>query len=147
MGSVWIAPAAQAEIPTDAQQKGVRFGDSIQLLGAKIDPAQRTLRLFWRADAPVDQDLMIFVHFLNAQGELLGQADGLPYANQYAVSDWRPGQVIVDERPFPAGVGPDEGLAAVAVGFYDPVTGARLAAIDTTGQRLANDAAIIDCCR
>ena len=108
LGSVWIAPAAQPEIPATLSKWRSALGIRFSCLAAKAT-RPRACCVSPGVRSASDQDLTVFVHFLNAQGEVLGQADGLPFANQYAVADWRPGQVIVDERPFPAGVGQMEG--------------------------------------
>ena len=88
----------------------------------------------------VAQEATIFVHLLGEDGTLLGQADGAPYANRYPVTAWRPGQVIEDRRPLAGVVTDPAQIARVAVGVYDPASGARLPAVDAQGDPLPDDA-------
>ncbi len=99
-------------------------------------PTGARLTLYWQTSTSVDTSYTVFVHSLNPQGELIGQADGPPVANYYPTSAWDPGEVVQDSRSVPAG---DHYL----VGLYNPATGKRLPAFNTDGTRLANDAVVL----
>ena len=101
------------------------------------------MTLYWRANAPIPEDYAIFVHLLDANGQMLGQLDGLPFGNRYPTTAWRPGQIIEDRREIAAsGLDPAQ-VDAVAVGIYHPVTGERLRATDEAGNALVNNAVVI----
>lgn len=136
LGQVWVEPRTEPQPPSGPR---ARFGEEIHLLGAAYQAEAQAIHLYWRTDAPIGQDLSIFAHFLDKNGQRVGQADGAAYENLYPTRAWRPGQVIEDVRPLPLGVDPAE-LASVAIGVYDPTTGVRLPATDEQGTRLADDA-------
>lgn len=140
LGYVWLVEAGPG--PADVSPL-VHFGPDIILVGAEIAPAGGdTLTLAWQAGRPVERDYSIFVHLLDVEGRLLGQADGVPYDGLYPLTHWRPGQVIQDTRSIPAATGAGR-PAAIALGLYDPVTGERLPAVDSQGHSLPQDSFII----
>ncbi len=100
-------------------------------------PTETRLTLYWQTSTPLDTSYTVFVHSLNADGELIGQADGPPVANHYPTSAWGPGEVVQDSRSVPTG---DRYL----VGLYDPATGERLTAFASDGMRLADDAVVLN---
>jgi hypothetical protein len=97
---------------------------------------EERLTLYWQTSTWLDTDYTVFVHSLDANGVLIGQADGPPIANHYPTSSWRPEEVVQDSRPVPAG---DHYL----VGLYDPTSGERLPAFTLDGARLADDAVVL----
>jgi hypothetical protein len=140
VGQIWVAPSAPAQPPPGPR---AQFGDRVHLLGLRHDAEAEEVVLYWRADSAVDLPASIFVHFLDGDGRLLGQADGLPYANAYAVTDWRPGQIIEDRRSL-AGLEAGDPPRRVAVGLYDPATGVRWPAVDAQARPLPDDALVFD---
>ncbi len=95
----------------------------------------------WRRDESVPGGLSIFVHLLDDQGLVLGQADGVPYQNLYPPNAWWPGQVVEDMRALPhVDVGR---MAAIAVGVYELDSGRRWPAVDSQGQPLPDNALVV----
>lgn len=92
-----------------------------------------SLTLYWQAERPPGDSYTVFVHALDAGGQLIGQADGLPVMGHYPTSAWRAGELVQDSRPVPA-------AQQYRVGLYHPVSGERLAAFGPDGRRLADDA-------
>ena len=87
------------------------------------------LTLFWRAQVPVAGDYKVFVHLVDATGQIVAQNDAAPVAGLRPTSSWSPGEVVVD----PHGVllrGASQELAPgeyrLHVGIYLPATGERL---------------------
>ncbi len=118
------------------------FGPGINLLQVDRPTHQNTtLTFYWQTVQPINGDYTIFVHLLDAQGNLLGQLDGVPYDGLYPLADWLPGQIITDVRALPP-MQLDE-LNAVAIGLYDPVSGERLPAKDAQGNLLLNNSLTI----
>jgi hypothetical protein len=125
------APDSDAEIGLLAYQT---LEDSIQPAEA---PTKTRLTLYWQTSTALDTSYTVFVHSLDAEGTLMGQADGPPLADHYPTTAWRPGEIIADSRLVPPG-------RRYRVGLYDPATGERLPAFDADGTRLADDALILD---
>jgi hypothetical protein len=140
IGEVWVAAPAPAK-PAPGPQ--AQFGESITLRGVRYDETAQTVTLYWQTDAPIPQDYSIFLHLLDANGELIGQADGTPYQNQYPTTAWRPGQLIEDVRSIPSTATDASQISQFAIGVYDPLTGVRLEAIDEASHALPNNALII----
>jgi len=109
------APAAGLQ-PSDAV-----FGAAIQLEGYAV--AADSVTLEWRCLAPVAGDLTVFVHALDASGQVVAQADAQPA--HYPTSLWDPGETVPDRHAIAVPPG-----ATVEVGLYDLATGQRLRLAD-----------------
>ncbi|MCS7251655.1 MAG: hypothetical protein NZ572_04365 [Thermoflexus sp.] len=97
------------------------FDRRIKLLGWRVEEATEELILLWEAEAAPGHRWQVFVHLLNAEGRMIGQADG-PMADGLAPTDaWRRGDRVIDRRPLPAGLQP----VAFRVGLYDLESGKR----------------------
>ena len=132
LGKAWV-DTAQRHRPVGPV---ATFGDSIHLRGATLNRADQTLTLFWEPTAPIADDVTIFVHLFDANGEMVGQADGDPFGNRYRLSEWRTGHLFEETRALPSPVP----VETVAVGIYRRADGVRLIATDRTGTRLDHDA-------
>jgi hypothetical protein len=99
-------------------------------------PRQTRLTLYWQTSTSLDRDYTVFVHSLDADGVLIGQADGPPVANHYPTSLWQPGEIVQDSRLIPAG---DRYL----VGLYDPLSGERLPALGADGIPVPDNAVVL----
>jgi hypothetical protein len=77
----------------------VTINDSVELWCASTSTADNNLNLtlYWHVLKPLPQsDLRVFVHGLDASGQLVSQGDAPPLNGQYAPSDWLAGQTLVD---------------------------------------------------
>ncbi len=77
----------------------VTINDSVELWCASTSQAdnQLNLTLYWHVLKPLPQpDLRVFVHGLDASGQMVSQGDAPPLNGQYAPSDWLAGQTLVD---------------------------------------------------
>jgi hypothetical protein len=135
LGSIWLIPPQPVLPPTPL----AHFGPDITLWRGDFSAGPPTLTLSWQTDQALQQNDTIFVHLLDAQGQLLAQADGAPYEGLYPLTHWLPGQIITDARPLPD----TAGLTSIAVGIYSPVTGQRLPAADAAGQPLPDNRLLI----
>lgn len=59
------------------------------------------LKLYWRTDAPINQDLKMYIHVYDARGNLLGQWDALPGNGLAPPRLWQPHEILVDEYRVP----------------------------------------------
>ncbi len=100
----------------------VVFGDVIRLNGYSLSVENGVnLDLVWLSLQPVKQDYTVFVHWLNADGQIVAQYDAMP--NQYPTSLWLPGEYVMDRIVLD--VVPTR-LDSMKIGLYLQATGERL---------------------
>ncbi len=108
------------------------FGDSLLLAGhapleATLTPGSTlSLQLWWQALAPVDTDYTVFVHLLDAAGNIVAQGDGVPMEGRYPTSAWAVGESIVDSRSLALPSDLPIGEYRLILGLYNPADGNRL---------------------
>ena len=114
----------------------VKFGDTAELIGydLRAEQGRLTLITYWRAGDHVIAPLQMFVHVLDADGNIVAQADRL----DASAADWRSGDLIAQvhhlqgTQPLAAGQ-----IYPVEVGLYNRDTGERLPVI-VNGQTIDN---------
>jgi len=117
-----------------------RFGDDMSLLAyqAQLDENQLQLTLYWRGEQRMALDYKVFVHLFDpATGIPVAQDDAMPRQWQFPTTLWWPGEVITDLISISLDMVP-AGQYGLAVGVYDPLTGARLPVLDSAGQVVAD---------
>ncbi|MBU0704219.1 MAG: glycosyltransferase family 39 protein [Chloroflexi bacterium] len=115
------------------------LGDRVELAGYDLSGEPPTVTLYWRVLAEMDEEYTVFVHLLDEDGALLGQADGPPLNGDYPTSYWSPGELLADTHIAPPGSG-----VYLLVGLYRPTDGARLPVRAATGERVLDDAIVLD---
>ncbi|HSM56572.1 MAG TPA: hypothetical protein VK879_10495, partial [Candidatus Sulfomarinibacteraceae bacterium] len=131
VGEARLGPRPDAEPPAPAISHAAAFEQGIVLEGYDLEPQPAqpgdtlALTLYWRATAQPDRDYTVFVHLLSGH-EQIGGADGPPLSGEYPTGLWRAGDVVGDQRELllPADSPPGDYL--LAIGWYDPESGARL---------------------
>jgi 4-amino-4-deoxy-L-arabinose transferase-like glycosyltransferase len=100
------------------------FGEAIGLTGYTLSPTSNGLdvTLFWEARDSLQTDYTVFVHLVDAGGQIAAQADRQPLGGQYPTSIWGGGETIVDKQS--VNVAPGE--YQVYVGLYQWETSVRL---------------------
>ena len=127
------APARPLHLP---------FEYGITLLGLDSG-ANGAFTLYWQTTQPIPGDYTVFVHLLDASGAQVTQRDSPPLNNDWPTSAWIPNQVFADPRQLDvAGLRP--GQYTARLGFYEPASGARLAAFQPDGARWPDDMALIE---
>jgi hypothetical protein len=124
----------RVEVPVEAL-----FGDALRLLGYDLRQEAHAvhLALHWQARQRMDVAYKFFVHLLDAEtGELVAQVDVVPRDWTYPTTWWESGEVVSDEIALSTSDVPS-GVYRVAIGVYDPETGARL---PVTGAAVAGEA-------
>lgn len=111
----------------------VNFANAIQLIGydlaeAKEKTGSLSLTLYWQSLAPVGTNYTLFVHLLDAAGNVVAQVDAPPTGNAYPTGWWSPGETIADRHTLPA----VSGAVAVRLGFYNATTGQRLPVVESS---------------
>ena len=136
-----IKPPQQAQVARFGEQAG--SGPEIELLGADtewLSPSRGAhphgalrVTLYWRALRPVDVPYTVFVHALDAKGEIQGQWDSEPLGGAYPTDVWPTGVVVRDVYTVPVAEGASPDGYGLAVGLYEWATMVRLPAYDESG--------------
>jgi hypothetical protein len=97
-----------------------------------------TVRLYWQALAPMNRPYTAFVHLLGpanpSSGSVLwAQDDHQPGRAAYGTERWFPGEIVVDGFQLVIPEDAPAGEYTVSTGFYDLVSGQRLARSDAQG--------------
>ena len=119
--------------PTAAVAAEATFGDAIRLIGfdpppATIEPARPVpVTLYWQALAgDILTGYTVFVHLLADDGRLIAQSDAVPAGGARPTNEWLMGEYVTDTHELAWRETGYSGPARLAVGLYDPLTGARL---------------------
>lgn len=140
------AAETQPAAPQPAVRDGSTFEGGLRLLGydAHWDGRALNVTFYWQTAQAVPADYTLFLHVLNTAGEQVGQADGPPLDGDWPTSAWLPGQAVADTRvvTLPADLA-GEGCV-LRLGWYDPATGARLAAFQPDGTPWPEAAVILE---
>ncbi len=140
-------PSRKTELLDDKsfQRLAVRLGHQVHLQSYRLSAGELaawetlTLTLLWQSDARLAEDYHVFVHLLDAQGNLVAQSDGVPVQGARPTWSWWEGEVIQDAYTLSIPADLAAGTYTISVGMYDWQTGVRLPAFDATGNRLPND--------
>lgn len=92
-------------------------------VSARIDGGLVRVQIGWQVERPATES--VFVHLL-CEGVLLAQADGPPLAGLYPFTFWEPGESRIETRLIPLPEGTRTGCQQIALGLYDPASGARV---------------------
>jgi len=119
--------------PVDA-----RLGSEISLLGYDaVDSAppgaEFDVTLYWEARQPPEEDYVVFVHLLSADGQLVSGHDGPPMGGRYPTSVWLPGEVVPDIHPMVLDPETPVGMYRLQVGMYRWPSLERLPVWDSQG--------------
>jgi len=125
--------------PPTQEVSGATFGDCIVLEGydvrerptgsdekIELTPGDELgLTFYWRALCPIAENYTVFVHLLDANGEVLAQDDKLPGLD-YATIFWSEGEVVQDQYRLKTDIHTPPGSYRVEVGLYRALDGQRL---------------------
>ncbi len=106
-----------------------QFAEGIDLLGATQPVVVRDrlhLTLLWQGRQPMARDYTVFLHLVDANGQMVGQWDQMPGAGAAPTTSWQPQQVVVDDYQIPFQLTDAGAPYHLLVGLYDPTTGERL---------------------
>ena len=116
------------------------FGEVIELAGTSELPAEVAtsadgieIVLYWHALGTVGDRYTVFVHLLDAAGNVVTQADAAPLGGNRPTTSWLTGEYLTDPYTLslPASLLP--GAYRLEVGLYRPDTGERLPVNTRTG--------------
>lgn len=122
------------------------LGNAVRLVGYTLTPPEivrsgetLTVTLYWESVAPLNVDLSVFAHVLDANGALVAQHDGPPLLGSAPTSTWRAGMVIPDPHPIVISADVAPAIYNIAVGMYHWSSGERLPALNAVGERWRDD--------
>jgi len=99
------------------------FGSAVTLRGLDLEGTPQPgatlyLRLHWQVRAGLDADYTLFLHLLDAEGEIVQQWDGPPVGGWYPTSFWDSGETVLDEHSLPLRAGLVPGVYRLIGGLY-----------------------------
>ena len=129
VGHVAIKTVLQTEPDQIDNPVHARFGEQFELLGYRAELRDQGLAvtLHWQALESTEANHTVFVHLLDADGEIVAQHDGQPQGGAYPTSVWDAGERVIDGhllRLPPEGLPPGE--YRLRVGLYSLESGQRL---------------------
>jgi len=83
--------------------------------------------LYWHALQTPDKNYRVFVHLLDAQGQIVAQHDGTPGDGNLPALGWLPGEYLADTHRLALPTTLPVGEYRLLIGLYDPSTRQRLA--------------------
>ena len=133
-GAARVARYANAQPETDLRVSA-EFEDGISLDRARINAtagrqgAPLCVELVWTARAAPSTDYTVFVHLLDAHGNLVAQSDIQPGSGYAPATTWTPTQAVLDRHGLflPKDLPP--GVYQLTAGMYD-LEGARLPTLE-----------------
>ena len=134
LADVKIVPEENAPVEAPSQLLTAEFTQGVSLDGYDImssDDGSAFVQLWWSASGPLDTDYTVFIHLLDASGELIAQSDTQMETAQgdYPTSFWGAGEQIMTTHWFPQMPDVASGEQMI-VGLYRPSDFARLARIN-----------------
>jgi hypothetical protein len=102
------------------------------------------LVLYWQAHARPERDYTVFVHVLDAAGELVAQRDNMPVDNTFPTTRWPVGPSIDDVHLVPLPPDMPAGEYRVMIGMYVWQTGERLPIHRPDGEEVPDGGLVLD---
>jgi len=145
LGLVRVGTSQPVEVPEEARLEGVR----LRAEGERVH-----VGTWWRALVPLERDYTVLVHLYDAEGALLAASDAPPLRGGFHSEVGKPGNLVADEFVVSSRMSTsrmstsrmstsrmstsDAKGESIGLGWYDPITGARLPALETEN-RLTDD--------
>jgi hypothetical protein len=115
---------------------GSVFTSGISLLGYSIteyEPSEISFTLYWYAESTITNDLTVFVHMIDSSGNIVAQADGPPSHGYWPTSEWEPGIAVSDHHNLVHDIDTSREAHTIVIGLYDPASGLRVPAYNSSG--------------
>ncbi len=115
----------------------VVIGGFARLIGFSFDgdwrsDGQATVSLFWESIEASKLPMTVFVHLIDG-ATIVAQNDQQPVNGNRPTSGWTRGEYLIDKHVLQIPASTRARDLAIAIGFYDPVTGNRARVIGGTG--------------
>ena len=115
---------------------GSVFTSGIRLLGYSIteyEASEISFTLYWYAESTITNDLTVFVHMIDSSGDIVAQADGPPSHGYWPTSEWEPGIAVSDHHNLVHDIDTSREAHTIVIGLYDPASGLRVPAYNSSG--------------
>lgn len=122
-----LSPETEPDTPAN-----VVLGNSVTLYGYTLSKedfqagTSSELMLYWEVAAPTPFQVSILIHIVDAQGNVVAQADGAPLGGILASTLWREGDQWADTHIVALPPEIEPGKYTLRVGMYDWQSGERL---------------------
>ncbi|MCP4415063.1 MAG: hypothetical protein GY805_00475 [Chloroflexi bacterium] len=115
-------------LPSHSIPINASFGSQIRLNQVALSqtPDALILTLEWETEGAVERPFTIFNHLIDAEGNLVAQADSWSVNGQWPPTCWQVGEQIVDQHQIDLPAGLSEGNYTLKTGLYDARDGIRL---------------------
>ncbi len=131
------------EVKGRAEPSELQFGDSIRLVGQKVDEdhvepgTDVHMTLCWEALEPMEEDYVYFVHLLGGEERVVGARTTHPGLGRYPTTRWSPGNRFCDVLTVRVDQGaPIPAVYDVAIGWHQLGSDGRLPAYGPDGTPL-----------
>jgi hypothetical protein len=118
-------PERSFDVPNMQHSEYADWDNGITLIGFDV-PAESTspltLTLYFQPQKALDQSLTLFVHLLDADGNIVAQRDAVPLGGARPTTGWAPGEIIAETITLNAA----PGEYTIRTGWYNAATGARV---------------------
>jgi hypothetical protein len=121
-----------------------KIGEDFHLLGYDLTPARAGpgdtvhITLFWEALNSPTGDYTVFIHLLDAQGQLVAQSDSKPQSGDYPTFLWVQNERIKDQYQVVIPPETPPGTYEFSVGMYELETLKRIPITDSSGALIQN---------
>ncbi len=131
------------QLKAPGQPTRINFADKIELVGYDLSATHPMgdeslyVTLYWDVIDTPSTAYVVFVHLVDAQGNLVAQVDEPPLYGVWPTTEWRAGDKLADRHALPL---PDleAGQYEVWVGLYEPQTLERLSVTATESPVMGN---------
>jgi hypothetical protein len=89
-----------------------------------------SITLLWKAAATPDQAYTVFVHLLDANGQVVAQDDAQPVGGGRPTTSWVSGEYVIDPHTLTFNRPDYTGPATLEIGLYDQTSGDRVKLAD-----------------
>ena len=132
---IYQLPPGRSPAISPQTRVSANFGNQIELLGYDLLPTAAgemlTATIYWRVLAPAKaEDYLVFAHLQNDWDLQWGAADDFDYPS----GEWKPGQIIVQQRSIPVSALTPPGSYELIVGLASRGQNARLPRLDEQGR-------------
>ena len=133
---VYLTPQEQATLPG---QTGITFGGKIRLQHAQINqrsaqPGEAvSVSLYWGALSPLNQSYHVILAARDAQGQLIGRLEAIPYLGRFDTQRWTPGKLFRDDYQLPIDATARRGIATIELSVREVYETPPLLPVDGAG--------------
>ena len=142
LGAVGVKQSIETEPRVPPHLLEYSFADEILLWGYELRKEGQSLliSLEWQALKEIPHSYTTFIHLVDAEGEIVSQADGQPIGGTYPTSIWDVDEVVIDAYRMPIEMDMPAGEYRLLIGFYLLETLDRLPIYDSEGTPIGDSA-------